>query len=757
MLIFLLAVVFALGALAIAGDQKTKQGPQGAFTEAVYSCAKQETNSSGQTVFVAPDRIPDGLFTYDVSTKDFIGGAISLPRVDSIPAGSDLPDGGRPGWYFRSAPLCNRDASAGTTDSLWLSTFTVDPLQTPESMPVSFSPPFRAGARGPQGPQGLYPIYAYAQQTAGQTVSRGQLPTEWAIDLTTGEISGLNGHWAPNPFQVNANAVLWTTFTIVNPAQWPGLANIDETNTCTDSTSATTCETTQTRYWSTPIQWSGTPGAAGAPGSSGIQGVTAGTGLSGGGSSGVVTLDIETPYTPDEQNKLAGIEDEATRVEANPIVGTSQVSSTNLNLLEVSGQYYNLPAGEQGKQGRYRIEIYGEAPANSPLTAPIGGQVNVQTAQVTAPPDTAVQILGSAWSVELFPLADPVNNVLWISTYWVNPQFQSGVLTPNWSTPVVSGELGPQGLQGEVGLSVQPMFLETATQPTKPDIAYASNHTFTSTPTGWNVNPPPTPSDPIWLILVRHQVGVFTASIDPNLITTPIKVSGTDGQEGDSGWSPQFAIVADGDRRVLQITGWTGGTGTAPASGLYVGATALVSSLADGVDIRGPSGAGNEREILLDELDDATGRNLRVTQTNFAQFDSSHQGYFSFRPITEADLGKDLLWYGKFDVIGGTNDGTLLEDRIWHVRIPVEVYLQMGIVTPASVDPIDNVFMKSTSRIGIDFISRNEQSTIYVARISQETVDGETFDRIAVSIAKRVNVTGNVYRVTAFKTAIVLR
>lgn len=63
------------------------------------------------------------------------------------------------------------------------------------------------------------------------------------------------------------------------------------------------------------------------------------------------------------------------------------------------------------------------------------------------------------------------------------------------------------------------------------------------------------------------------------------------GQDGDNGWSPQFAVVTDDQRRVLQVSGWTGGTGTEPASGLYVGATGMVSDIADAINIRGASGA----------------------------------------------------------------------------------------------------------------------------------------------------------------------
>lgn len=64
------------------------------------------------------------------------------------------------------------------------------------------------------------------------------------------------------------------------------------------------------------------------------------------------------------------------------------------------------------------------------------------------------------------------------------------------------------------------------------------------------------------------------------------------GASGSNGWSPILAVITDGDRRVLQVIDWTGGTGTKPTSGLYVGSTGLVVPIASGVDIRGPAGAG---------------------------------------------------------------------------------------------------------------------------------------------------------------------
>lgn len=68
-------------------------------------------------------------------------------------------------------------------------------------------------------------------------------------------------------------------------------------------------------------------------------------------------------------------------------------------------------------------------------------------------------------------------------------------------------------------------------------------------------------------------------------------LQGDTGATGDDGWSPEFAIVSDGFRRVLQVSDWAGGEGTKPATGDYVGPTGLVASAAAAVDIRGPEGA----------------------------------------------------------------------------------------------------------------------------------------------------------------------
>lgn len=55
---------------------------------------------------------------------------------------------------------------------------------------------------------------------------------------------------------------------------------------------------------------------------------------------------------------------------------------------------------------------------------------------------------------------------------------------------------------------------------------------------------------------------------------------------GYNGYSPILAVATDGARRVLQVTDWTGGAGTKPATG-YVGVSGIVPNIADGVNIAG--------------------------------------------------------------------------------------------------------------------------------------------------------------------------
>jgi len=64
------------------------------------------------------------------------------------------------------------------------------------------------------------------------------------------------------------------------------------------------------------------------------------------------------------------------------------------------------------------------------------------------------------------------------------------------------------------------------------------------------------------------------------------------GPPGDKGWSPVYAIVADGARRVKQLVDYVGGTGTKPTvpANTYVGPTGYTTDISQATDERGPAG-----------------------------------------------------------------------------------------------------------------------------------------------------------------------
>lgn len=67
---------------------------------------------------------------------------------------------------------------------------------------------------------------------------------------------------------------------------------------------------------------------------------------------------------------------------------------------------------------------------------------------------------------------------------------------------------------------------------------------------------------------------------------------GPQGLQGEKGWSPVLAAVADGARFVFQIVAWQGGAGTPPSStNQFIGSAGIVATAALAQDIRGPAGA----------------------------------------------------------------------------------------------------------------------------------------------------------------------
>ena len=74
------------------------------------------------------------------------------------------------------------------------------------------------------------------------------------------------------------------------------------------------------------------------------------------------------------------------------------------------------------------------------------------------------------------------------------------------------------------------------------------------------------------------------------VLSTTSQQTGGQGSPGNNGWSPTWAIVSSGLRRVLRVVDWVGGQGTKPTTGQYIGASGLVNSINSAIDIRGPQG-----------------------------------------------------------------------------------------------------------------------------------------------------------------------
>lgn len=120
----------------------------------------------------------------------------------------------------------------------------------------------------------------------------------------------------------------------------------------------------------------------------------------------------------------------------------------------------------------------------------------------------------------------------------------------------------------------------------------------------------PTGETPVVLPDVETRAGLLFA-FDEDGLPIAIEVP-----QGDAGWSPLLAVATDGNRRVLQIVDWVGGEGAKPGVG-YIGATGVVASIANGVDIRGPqgtSGSGMGDMLRANNLSDLT--NITTARSN---------------------------------------------------------------------------------------------------------------------------------------------
>lgn len=125
-------------------------------------------------------------------------------------------------------------------------------------------------------------------------------------------------------------------------------------------------------------------------------------------------------------------------------------------------------------------------------------------------------------------------------------------------------------------------------------------------------------------------------------------VMGIQGERGEDGWSPVLAVITDLERRVFQVSDWTGGTGTKPATGLYVGDSGLVADLVDALNIRGPAGSG-----------DISGPGVSVVDENLAAWNGTSGSAIEDSGISKASVIASLVKTAWLTVTGAINLDTL--------------------------------------------------------------------------------------------------
>jgi len=78
---------------------------------------------------------------------------------------------------------------------------------------------------------------------------------------------------------------------------------------------------------------------------------------------------------------------------------------------------------------------------------------------------------------------------------------------------------------------------------------------------------------------IRNTVAA-TRNADGSLNPVMLK-DGSPGSNGTSGWTPALAGELDGTRTLIKVIDWSGGTGTKPAVGVYIGTAGYVTAKAD--------------------------------------------------------------------------------------------------------------------------------------------------------------------------------
>lgn len=206
---------------------------------------------------------------------------------------------------------------------------------------------------------------------------------------------------------------------------------------------------------------------------------------------------------------------------------------------------------------------------------------------------------------------------------------------------------------------------------------------------------------------------------------------GDKGDTGDKGWSPQLATPSDGVRRVHQIAGWTGGQGTPPTSGQYLGPSGLVTDIGDATDIRGPAGTatipnGDKGDITTSNSGDTWQINAGAVGTSeladgALSADAPGRGKMAAKYVQADKIDDDaviarLLSDSVFGARSGMINGTFTGSRssnaeTWAVKT-------LAGNDPSAADPVYFVFQNGSG----GFVVRSVTAALSVTASSGSTI-----------------------------------
>jgi hypothetical protein len=180
----------------------------------------------------------------------------------------------------------------------------------------------------------------------------------------------------------------------------------------------------------------------------------------------------------------------------------------------------------------------------------------------------------------------------WIGGSGAKP-LTGGYVGQTGYTPDINAAInikGPQGDKGEDG--------QTGNNGWSPVFALAAlpSGGFGLQITDWTGGSGPKPTTGVYVTSsgLSNNVGSAINFQGPQGPQGNTGATGAAGANGTNGWSPVIQLAPIGNNVYLQVTGWTGGTGTPPSTIGYIGTSGIVSSATLALNImgaQGPSGS----------------------------------------------------------------------------------------------------------------------------------------------------------------------